>query len=343
MNRYRLTVLDSCPPAAVPASCEDFLAQLGGPTLIRLSGRDRSRCRVVNTLLHGNEPSGARAVHRFLREGQVPATDLLVFVISVAAALAEPLFSHRQLPGERDMNRCFRAPFDGDQGRLAADILAAMDRSRPEAVVDIHNTSGDGPSFAVCTEDRPVYYRLAGHFSHRLVVTDLRLGALMENTRDDRPIITVECGGAREGAADLLAWQGLRRYTETEDLFADAPVEFDLYRHPVRLELQDGATIAYAEEPHPTADITLSERIDRRNFGVVARDTAIAWIRDPGCIRVRNADGGIPLEDFFEVRNGSLYPVRELKLFMVTTNPIIARDDCLLYAVREDCHDRAAE
>ena len=37
--------------------------------------------------------------------------------------------------------------------------------------------------------------------------------------------------------------------------------------------------------------------------------------------------------DFFAIRNGELYPTCKLKLFMVTTNPEIARKDCLLYFV----------
>ena len=60
---------------ALPGDLPGFLGMLGGPTLIRLAGRDGSRTRVVTTLLHANEPSGVRAVLRYLREGERPATD----------------------------------------------------------------------------------------------------------------------------------------------------------------------------------------------------------------------------------------------------------------------------
>ena len=47
----------------VPSDEANLLAWLGGPALLRIAGRDRSRSRAVSALLHGNEPSGLRAVH----------------------------------------------------------------------------------------------------------------------------------------------------------------------------------------------------------------------------------------------------------------------------------------
>ena len=43
---------------------EEFLRALGGPACLFLRGQDRSRTRALVTLLHGNEPSGAIALHR---------------------------------------------------------------------------------------------------------------------------------------------------------------------------------------------------------------------------------------------------------------------------------------
>jgi hypothetical protein len=57
------------------ATPEAFLAWLAQPTLFRVPGRDRSRTRVLATLLHGNEPSGLRGLHRWLRAGAPPAVD----------------------------------------------------------------------------------------------------------------------------------------------------------------------------------------------------------------------------------------------------------------------------
>src|SRR5678816_135503 len=83
---------------------EEFLRILRRPTWIRVAGRDRTRTRAVTTLLHGNEPSGTRALHRFLKESREPATNVLALVASVGAALEPPVFAHRTRPGRRDLN-----------------------------------------------------------------------------------------------------------------------------------------------------------------------------------------------------------------------------------------------
>ena len=112
----------------------DFLQQLGGPAWFTLAGRDTSRRRVIVTLLHGNEPSGLKAVHALLSEEMVPATDLGILVAGADAAVCEPLLTHRYIPGERDLNRCFKPPRDSNQGELAEAILDLIYGYAPEAV-----------------------------------------------------------------------------------------------------------------------------------------------------------------------------------------------------------------
>jgi len=112
----------------------DFLQQLGGPAWFTLAGRDTSRRRVIVTLLHGNEPSGLKAIHALLSEEIVPATDLGILVAGADAALCEPLLTHRYIPGERDLNRCFKPPRDSNQGELAEAILDLIYGYAPEAV-----------------------------------------------------------------------------------------------------------------------------------------------------------------------------------------------------------------
>src|SRR5688572_2241480 len=50
----------------LPASAEAWLGELQGPTAVRVPGRDGARLRVVSGLLHGNEPSGLRAIFELL-------------------------------------------------------------------------------------------------------------------------------------------------------------------------------------------------------------------------------------------------------------------------------------
>jgi hypothetical protein len=63
--------------------------------------------------------------------------------------------------------------------RLAEEILEILYMHQPEAVVDLHNKSGSGPSFGVCTFMDRRHDALVSLFTRRMIVSNLRLGALM--------------------------------------------------------------------------------------------------------------------------------------------------------------------
>ncbi len=322
-------------------SPEGFLRELGGPACLLFTGRDPTRTRALVTLLHGNEPSGVYALRRWLQAGEQPAVNLLCIVASVHAALETPSFSHRMLPRARDLNRCFRPPYEGEQGSLAQEILELLHIHRPEAVVDMHNTSGSGPSFGVCTHLDRQHDALVALFTRRLIVSHLRLGALMEISDEDCPTVTVEVGGRQDQEAHDLAWEGLNRYASAEQVLAnsdDLDWGLEILRDPIRLELQDGVTLGYGGAPRPGHDITLRSDIEHHNFGVVDRDTRLGWLSgDPRALfRARDAIGRCAVHALVRSEGGDLYPARDLKLFMITTNAAIAETDCLFYAVADD-------
>ena len=317
----------------------EFLHTLGGPRCLLVPGVDGTRCRFVVTLLHGNEPSGVVALHRWLSgEHARPAVDTYCVIMNVAAALAEPAFSFRQLPGLRDLNRCFNPPFSDQPGELANKLLKLIHRVRPESLVDIHNTSGIGPPFGVAVFLDQKHEALVSRFSERLVVTDLRLGALMELSELEVPSVTIECGGAQDEHSHDLAYEGLMRYVTERDLFSPESKAWsiDVLHNPVRLELAGLFTLCYAEHPVPEADLCLRVDIENLNFGEVGRDCRLGWISADGWekIAVVNARGENLKHEYLRVQDGQLFPATRLKLFMITSRPDIALSDCLLYAVK---------
>jgi hypothetical protein len=344
MNTEHLRTLEAPAPADVPEDFVDFLRELGGPVSIRLEGIERGRTRALTTLLHGNEPSGARALHGWLRAGKRPRVSLACILGAVDAALLEPCCTHRFAPGDRDLNRCFREPFDGAEGRLAARILEALAQAEPECLVDLHNTSGASPDFAVVASESSVHEAIASRFSNRLVITDLRLGALMETSGSQFPAVTLECGAAGSAEADATARQWLDRYFLEDDVLA-APKggrRLELYHHPVRLELAAGTQLAWGEQRRDGADLTLREDLERWNFGTADPSVRLGWLggRGLGPLLVRNADGDDVLAAYFREHDGQLHPAQELKFFMITPSPTIALSDCLLYAAAEREHER---
>lgn len=323
-------------PSELPETPEAFLESLGGPALFRIPGRDRSRTRALSTLLHGNEPSGLRALHAWLARGPEPAVDLLVLVASVTAALAEPRFSHRALPGRTDLNRCFLHPPESWEGRLAAEALAALRAARPEALVDLHNTTGHTPSYAVCPAVGEPILQLAALFTPRCVHSDLRMGTLVEATHEDFPALVIECGRAGDPGADRVALRGLEAYADRETLpRSGVPGGLDVLVRPLRVLVREGLTVAYGSRPAPGVDLTVREDIDRHSFERLPADATVGWVREPGLwpVRAVGAEGGDVSGELFALKGHELRARRDHVPIMVTTDPSIALSDCLFYAV----------
>ncbi len=338
MKRFRL--IRNPLATEIGASVESFLHYLGGPASIFLDGSDSDRTRAFVTLLHGNEPSGAMALFRWLKSGRQPAVNTLCIVASVEAALSTPRFSHRMLPGERDLNRCFRPPFDDEQGRLAEELLEILRLHHPEAVVDMHNTSGTGPAFGVCTHMDRQHDALVSLFTRRMIVTRLNLGALMEISEHSYPTVTVEVGGRLDDCAHELAWSGLCEYLQRPQVLAGDATDWglELLRNPIRLELNPGIGLAYAEHPDASFPVVLRPDIEQLNFGVVQPDVPLGWVN--GELRslfwAQDASGRCAVSRLLRVEAGRLFPAAPLKLFMITTSAVIARSDCLFYAIEQD-------
>ncbi|RIL08088.1 MAG: succinylglutamate desuccinylase, partial [Proteobacteria bacterium] len=309
------------------------------PTVLRVAGRDRTRARGVATLLHGNEPSGVRALHAWLASGAPPAVDLVCFVGAVEAALHPPGFAFRMLPGRRDLNRCFAPPFDADaEGQVAGEALRLLREAGCEALLDLHNNTGHNPAYGVTCLADAACMNLAAFFGERLVASDLALGALTEATARDFPSVTIECGRAGDPAADATALAGLARYAaleriETRRVLAPRMVVLE---RPLRVQALPDVTLAFGDAPAPGADLTLAGDIDRHNFELLLPGVPVGWIGARGGwpIEARGADGADVSRDFFEIRGGLLATRRASVPIMMTTDPAIAKSDCLFYLVR---------
>jgi hypothetical protein len=321
---------------AVPGDVEDFLRPLGASAVLHVPGKDRGRVRAVATLIHGNEPSGVRAVHGWLRDGDVPATDVVIWIASVATALATPTFAHRALPGHRDLNRCFLEAGDSDEHRLATRALEQLCARRPEALIDLHNNTGHNPAYAVGPVAGPMEQAIAAWFGRYFVFSDLALGALVEATAHRFPSVTIECGRAGSAEADAVARRGLERFLRAETLPTAPERPPALLVDPVRVELRPDVPFAISDRPTAGAGFTLAADVDRHNFEHLAPGTPIGWLDEdaPWPLVALDAGGQDISGEYFERRGARLEARRELVPIMMTTQPAIARSDCLFYIVR---------
>ncbi|MFT5482952.1 MAG: hypothetical protein ACI9GW_001607 [Halieaceae bacterium] len=323
-------------PEDIYPHVNDFLKALPGPTVIEIDGLDSTRSRALVTLLHGNEPSGLDAVHQLLLKGMTPAVNVSVVLGSVHAAVAAPLLYHRMLPGDRDLNRCFRPPYLDGQGILAAAIGEYLLELGPEAIVDLHNTSGSSPAFGVTVEDTDEVKAITGLFVDRLIVTELRLGSLMEQDFG-APVVTIEAGGGADEAAQGIALAGVGRYFSQVDLWSEV-CEVQVIRNSRRLELVPHSRIEYAHKVLHDRDVTLRADIDDFNYKLAPRGEALGWLGEEGFghLKVGGEPGSAQVEEFFLESEGKLCPRADMQIFMATTRADIAVSDCLFYFVMTD-------
>ncbi len=321
----------------IPSEDLAFLELLAGPAILRLGGRDPTSVRAVTTLLHGNEPSGLRAIHRFLRSSQVPATNVFFYVGSVATALHAPAFSHRALPGRRDANRVWSPPWDTDEGQVARTVLDSIRDANPESLVDLHNNTGHNPAYGVAFRIGLPERSLVSLFADRVVHTPLTLRTLVEATVDMCPSVTIECGRAGDPRADQVAYQGLCQYLAADRIDFEEPRRpVVVFGGPVRVCLEDTIDLAFADTPVTAVPVTISKDIDRHNFECLTAGSPIGWL-EPGTgwpLRAIADSGEECSHALFEEKDGELRTRRDFIPIMMTTNREVAKSDCLFYAVQ---------
>ena len=326
----RLTSLD---PELLKGDIENFLKHLGGPTWFEVEGRDKNRRRAIVTLLHGNEPSGLKAIHKLLREGMKPATNLGILVAAVDAALHPPLLSHRYIPGERDLNRCFALADGSNQAQLAASIAQQLNDYSPEAIIDTHNTSSHSEPFCVSLDKDAVTCRLAGLFANHLIVLRQKFGTLMEKIVPDIPVVTVEFGAFMDPDADRLAEEKLRSFAMLQELPQAENPSLAILDGPFRLETEHNLTVSYSSSVDENADLTMINSIDQFNFRELEPGQTLGWFgHEPHAnLVVRDQAGENQYARFFDQSSGLLKNREPMIIFMATTDPVVANSDCLLY------------
>lgn len=334
MSLHDLGELD---PRALPRSADEWLDQLPGSVALTVAGRDPTRWRAVIGLLHGNEPSGFRAIHAWLRSGEKPATNVLFIIGAVESARHPPRYTHRMIPGRRDLNRAFGlVDASDDDARQAASILERVLAANPEAVVDLHNNTGHNPPYAVALSASELQVGIASLFAWRYVLARFKLGSLIQVLEGEVPAVTIECGRAGDPEADATATKGLAKFLSLDRLPPPGPQRsLQLLGEPVRVMVTPGSNVAFGDHRETGAMLTFDEDVDRHNFQVLPAGTQVGWVSGSRRPVVVVDEAGVDrFGEYFEVKNGALVTRRSFIPIMMTTNPVIAKEDCLFYAVQ---------
>jgi len=315
-----------------------FLQQLDGLSIFDIKGVDQSRNRVITTLIHGNEPSGFIASHWWLRNDKIPATNIRIIICNPEAAKTKPKFSNRYLAHEKDLNRFFSA-CDSDMSEIALrarQIKQAVAEVKPEAVIDLHNTSGSSPAFGVILADDERTLDLVSLFTNKLILTGLTVGSIMEQSFN-APFATIECGGSNEISSHQVAKDGLHEFVSREFIFDNHSDRVEIHRHPLRIELVGDASIGFSHDRLPTTDITLRADAEKYNRQCISAGEFIGWCDTGELLPLQAIDeqGVDQINHLIDRDNGCLFAKQTMQLFMVNTISEIASNDCLFYATVE--------
>jgi hypothetical protein len=262
--------------------------------------------------------------------------DALCVIANVEAAQLHPAFTHRNVPGRRDLNRCFLGPFEDREGSVARAILDLVEEFRPEALIDIHNNTGHNPAYAVGTEPTREAKALTALFGERFVWSHLRIGALLE-ALGTYPAVTVEVGKSGAESADRTARTGVEKFLESRSVFhEDLAPEVRVLEMPMRAQIAPECRIVMAQRPDPSADFTMPDDLDRHNFETIPAGSRIGWVCGEGCpLRLIDEMGDDRAAEYFERRGAELVARRAFMPIMITVDSEIAKGDCVFYVVNE--------
>ncbi|MEY8215597.1 MAG: succinylglutamate desuccinylase/aspartoacylase family protein [Colwellia sp.] len=320
----------------------NFLRQLKGLTIFDVQGKDNGRTRVITTLIHGNEPSGFIALHHWLLEKIIPEVNIRFILCNPESAALLPAFSHRYLVAAQDLNRFFtldNIPPSKNNNAIshrAAQIIKAVTDVNPEAIVDLHNTSGTSPAFGVSISDSDQALDLISLFTNKVILTGLHVGAIMEQ-KFSAPIVTIECGGATQIQSHQLAITGLEKFTNKKSIFDHHADKVDIHRHPCRIELKKGTVLGFGDYPLMTADITLRSDTEQLNNQLTPVGQLIGWYEKDNQLPliVKDEQGNNKLSAMLYLEDGGIYTKQRIQIFMATKQVDIATNDCLFYASLE--------
>lgn len=324
----------------LPMTYTDWLENFSQPCAIEFTMDENLPWRIASVLVHGNEPSGFIAAFEFLKKNITPVCNFSIIISSIRAAKWEPVFTHRFVPGEYDLNRRFGLHRSGAKdvhdtvSELAQHITEYIRSKSPSLIVDFHNTSGDGPPFAVSVQDTESIQAIAANFTDDMIITHLVVGSLMEQ-EFGCPVITLECGGATQRHSHEVALSGLLTLAEQAEFTAKQQHPIRRYYHPTRIEALPGLSLSYGKNINHEVNITLIDTIERCNRDIIPANTLLGWLNRPldDCLVAVSETNAVDITTIFVCEDSGLYTRVPLKMFMATPRSDLALSDCLFYVV----------
>jgi len=323
---------ESLPQGLLAAPAQELWRILPGPSLIHLPGR-RAEPLLVAVLQHGQEITGLLAIQALLAKyHQAPLPRALsLFVGNIQAARR----GVRRLDDQVDYNRVWPGTESADcaETRLCADVVAAMERRRVFASIDVHNNSGTNPHYACVNRLEPRFLQLAALFGRLVIHFSYPRGTQSAALARLCPAVTLECGKPEQayGVEHALRYLDACLHLAEIPGHPVAAGDIDLFASVAQVTIRPQVRFGFRSED---VDLQLWDDIDHLNFTEIAAGTTLGLMRTdwPGLpVVARNAAGHDVTAAYFRRSGELLLTNRTVMPSMLTPDERIIRQDCLCY------------
>jgi succinylglutamate desuccinylase len=326
-----LIQLDTIPDGLLEIDAEALHTLLPEPTLIHLSGR-QAEPLFISVLLHGNEPTGFKAIQLLLKKYQnkeLPRS-LSIFLGNIPAARLKL----RRLDNQPDYNRIWpgsELPACAET-EMAQAIVSIMHRRRVFASIDIHNNTGMNPHYACINRLDNRFLQLASLFSRLIVYFIQPTGVQSAAFAEICPAVTLECGrpgqlyGVEHALEFLECCLRLNEFPEHRVY----PQDIDLFHTVAQVKIAEEVKFSFHEMD---ADLLLSEDIERMNFTEITPGTVLgtAQINAKMPLIAQDEYGNNVTDTFFCLKDKDLQIIRATMPSMLTLDEQVIRQDCFCY------------
>jgi succinylglutamate desuccinylase len=332
-----LTELEHLPEGFEDCTAENLHELIPGPTLIHLEGR-RPEPLFVSILLHGNEPTGLKAIQGLLKRtaGQPLPRALSIFTGNVSAASQ----NRRHLDGQPDYNRIW--PYDdcpveeqtSPEHAMMKQIVEIMRKKKVFASIDIHNNTGLNPHYGCINRLDSRFFHLATLFSRTVVYFIRPLGVQTMAFAEICPSVTVECGkpdqeyGAEHAMEFIETCLHLSQFPE-HDI---APQDLDLFHTVATVLVPEDLSIGFGESS--TTNLRFIDELDHLNFRELPPGTQLGrfntYLNSEPLI-VTDENGKEVTDRYLSFENHEIKTRRAVMPSMFTLNTEVIHQDCLGY------------
>lgn len=324
-------ILDHLPDGLLEQPATELHRFLDGPTLIHLPGR-RPQPLFVSVLQHGNEVTGWEAVRRLIksRYQRDPLPRSLILLIGNVRAAAR---GRRHLADQPDFNRCWPGSDTVPTiwHELYSEITDHVRLRKPIASIDIHNNTGLNPHYSAVNRIEPRRLQLASLFSRTVIYFTEPRGVQSMAFGEFCPSVTLECGlsGDADGTDHALAY--LDTVLNLQEIASCTPSPEDLELFSMFATVRVDPDIDFGFQSG--AELEFPADLDRFNFRELPPGTRLAEYRN-GAARPLIAsghDGRDVSDECFVFGQSEISTRKPLMPAMLTTDEVIARNDCLCY------------